>query len=106
MDKSIAKERRMKTTTVPGDYYDYILWPEHIKYCSKYIEFLSEQKNKNKNVLIIDGNKEYNVKSVAICILKWINIYKKDLDDDYIYNCLFTNFDSQLNLLKNNFNKK
>ena len=27
----------MRTTAVPEDYYDYILWPEHIKYCSKYV---------------------------------------------------------------------
>ena len=37
LDKIIAKERRMKTTKVANDYYDEILWPEHIKYCSKYI---------------------------------------------------------------------
>ena len=103
LDKSIAKERRMKTTRVPEDYYDYILWPEHIKYCHKYIDFLTFQKQNNKNVLIIDGNKEYNVKSVALCILKWINAYKNNSYDNHIYNCLFTPFETQLSILKNNF---
>ena len=30
LDKSIAKMRRMKTTFVPDDYYEEILWPEYI----------------------------------------------------------------------------
>ena len=102
LDKSIAKERRMKTTRVPEDYYDYILWPEHIKYCSQYVNFFKNKKYSDKNVLIIDGNKEYNPKSVALCILKWMNICKSSIDK-YIYNSLFIAFDNQLNLLEKNF---
>ena len=102
LDKSIAKERRMKTTRVPEDYYDYILWPEHIKYCSQYVNFFKNKKYSDKNVLIIDGNKEYNQKSVALCILKWMNICKSSIDK-YIYNSLFIAFDNQLNLLEKNF---
>ena len=105
LDKSIAKERRMKTKSVPEDYYDCILWPEHIKYCSKYLNFFKNQKNSNKNILIIDGNKEFNQKSVALCILKWMNFSIKNVDN-YIYKNLFISFDEQLNLLEKNFLKE
>ena len=104
LDKSIAKERRMKTTTVPEDYYDSILWPEHIKYCSKYFNFFKEKKNSNKNILIIDGNMQYDPKIVSLCILKWVNAFKKcDINCNEIFNKLFTPFEEQLNLLKKNF---
>ena len=103
LNKSIARERRMKTTTVPSDYYDCILWPEHIKYCSKYVDYFKNKNNKN-NILIIDGNKQYNHNLVATCILKWIGVHKKiDINNNEIYNSLFTSFDNQMNLLENNF---
>jgi uridine kinase len=106
LDKSKAKERRMRTTRVPDDYYECILWPEHIKYCSKYVNFLKNQKYWNKKeILILDGNKEYNNKNVALCILKWMNVYTNNLDM-YFYNSIFTKFDTQLNLLEKNFNYK
>ena len=106
LDKKIAKERRMKTTRVPEDYYEFILWPEHIKYCSKYVNFFKNQKNNNKNILIIDGNKEYNPVVVAICILKWVNAIKNiDIKYNEIYNCLFTSFDNQFNLIEKHFSK-
>ena len=60
LDKSIAKARRMKTTRVPPDYYDFILWPEHIKNCSEYVKFFEDKKKDNKSFLIIDGNKQYD----------------------------------------------
>ena len=104
LDKSTAKLRRMRTTTVPDDYYEYILWPEHIKYCSKYINFFRQKNEENKNILIIDGNKEYSPKGVAICILNWIGAFNK-LDVNYIdiYKNLFNSFNIQFNLLKKNF---
>ena len=106
LDKKIAKERRMKTTRVPEDYYEFILWPEHIKYCSKYVNFFKNQKNNNKNILIIDGNKEYNPVVIAICILKWVNAIKNiDIKYNEIYNCLFTSFDNQFNLIEKHFSK-
>ena len=104
LDKTKAKERRMKTTRVPDDYYDCILWPEHIKYCSKYVDFFKNLKNNNKKFLIINGNKEYDIKSVSLCILKWMNICSNNIDN-YIYNNLFIGYESQLNLLENNFSK-
>ena len=106
LDKSIAKERRMKTTRVASDYYDFILWPEHIKNCSGYVDFFEDEMYDNKNVLIIDGNKQYDSKKVAICILKWIKVLKScDNDCNSLYNILFTPIEAQLNLLKKNFNK-
>ena len=48
LDKNIAKGRRMKTTKVPNDYYDEILWPEYIKYSNKYIDFFKYLKEKIK----------------------------------------------------------
>jgi len=104
LNKSIAKERRMKTTPVPPDYYDFILWPEHIKYCSEYVNFFKNKKNSNKNILIIDGNKQYDPVSVALCILKWINAFKR-FDGRYndIYNKIFISLEDQLNLLQKNF---
>lgn len=103
LNKSIAKERRMKTTTVPDDYYECILWPEHLKYCSKYIDFFKNRSNKN-NILIIDGNKKYNPNTVALCILKWIGAYKQSNNSiNDFYNTLFTSFDKQINILENNF---
>ena len=105
LDKKIAKMRRMRTTTVPDDYYEDILWPEHISNCSKYVEFLDEQKYINKkDVLIIDGNKEYNPKDMALCILKWINVLTdNNLVNRKMYNELFTSFENQMSLLKKNF---
>ena len=102
LDKKIAKIRRMKTTAVPDDYYEEILWPEYIKNCSSYIEFLSFQKFKNnKNVLIIDGNKQYNPKDMALCILKWINVFKNNsFVNPEIDKSLFTSFEQQIKLIK------
>ena len=101
LDKSIAKMRRMKTTRVPEDYYEEILWPEYIKNCSKYINYFIEQKNKNKNILVIDGNEQYNINKISICILKWINAINNDNQIDIIlYNNLFTSFDSQMHLIE------
>ena len=82
MDKSIAKERRMKTTKVPDDYYECILWPEHIKYCSQYVNFFKNTNFSDKNLLILDGNKEFTHKSIASCILKWMNINIKNFDNN------------------------
>ena len=106
LDKKIAKERRMKTTTVPNDYYEEILWPEYIKNCSKYIDFFNIQKYKNnKNVLVIDGNKEYNIKSMALCVLMWINVLNNNyLVDRNVYNDIFVSFDKQINLIKKSLN--
>ena len=107
LDKSIAKMRRMKTTSVPDDYYEEILWPEYIKNCSKYIEYFNQQKNNNKNVLIIDGNKEYNIKNLAICILKWMNIIKDDkLINKEIYNDIFISYEQQIYLIEDNLSSK
>ena len=105
LDKKLAKLRRMKTTTVPDDYYEEILWPEYIKNCSSYIEFLSFQKFKNnKNVLIIDGNKQYNPKDMALCILKWINVFKNNsFVNPEIDKSLFTSFEQQIKLIKKSF---
>ena len=102
LDKKLAKLRRMKTTTVPDDYYEEILWPEYIKNCSSYIEFLSFQKFKNnKNVLIIDGNKQYNPKDMALCILKWINVFKNNsFVNPEIDKSLFTSFERRMKLIK------
>jgi hypothetical protein len=94
----------MKTTPVPPDYYDFILWPEHIKYCSEYVTFFKNKKNNNKNILIIDGNKQYDSITVALCILKWIKASKRsDSRCNEIYKRLFTPMDNQLNLLQKNF---
>ena len=107
LDKAIAKERRMKTTKVGNDYYDEILWPEHIKYCTKYIQFFKYLKENNKNALIIDGNKLYGIKDMALCILKWINIIEKLENDELnkLYNNLFTDFNIQMNLLEKHFSQ-
>ena len=107
LDKAIAKERRMKTTKVGNDYYDEILWPEHIKYCTKYIQFFKYLKENNKNILIIDGNKLYEIKDMALCILKWINIIEKLENDELnkLYNNLFTDFNIQMNLLEKHFSQ-
>ena len=107
LDKSIAKMRRMNTTRVPDDYYEEILWPEYIKNCSKYIEYFIYQKNNNKNVLIINGNKQYDIKKTAICILKWMNIINNDnLVDINLYNDIFISFDKQLYLIKGSLSSK
>ena len=107
LDKNIAKERRMKTTKVANDYYDEILWPEHIKYCNKYIDFFKYLKENNKNILIIDGNKEFDIKQMALCILKWINAlnssFSTDIKYEDIYGKLFTSFGEQTNLLEKHF---
>ena len=104
LDKSIAKKRRMKTTSVPNDYYEEILWPEYIKNCSNYIEYFNQQKNNNKNVLIIDGNKEYDVKNLSICLLKWMNIINDDkIINTEIYKELFIPYDEQIYLIENSF---
>ena len=104
LDKIIAKERRMKTTKVCNDYYDEILWPEHIRYCSKYIQFFKYLKKNNKNILIIDGNKLYGIKDMALCILKWVKIIEK-LENYELYNNLFTDFNVQMNLLEKHFSQ-
>ena len=99
LKKTTAKIRRMRTTIVPDDYYEDVLWPEHIKYCSQYINFFRKKKEENKNILIIDGNKEYSPKEVAICILKWIGAFQKsDINNIDIYNNLFSSFNIQFNL--------
>ena len=104
LDKSIAKMRRMKTTSVPDDYYEEILWPEYIKNCSNYIEYFNQQKNNNKNVLIIDGNKEYDVKNLSICLLKWMNIINDDkIINAEIYKELFIQYNEQIYLIENSF---
>ena len=105
LDKIIAKERRMKTTKVASDYYDEILWPEHIKYCSKYINFFKYLKENNKKFLIIDGNKKYEIKDMAICILKWINfdINLIDIKLNDIYEKMFVNLEEQIKLLEKHF---
>ena len=107
LDKAIAKERRMKTTKVGNDYYDEILWPEHIKYCTKYIQFFKYLKENNKNILIIDGNKLYGIKDMALCIFKWINFIEKLENDELnkLYNNLFTDFNIQMNLLEKHFSQ-
>ena len=109
LDKNIAKERRMKTTKVANDYYDEILWPEHIKYCNKYIEFFKYLKGNNKNILIIDGNKEFDIKQTALCILKWIHVlnpsYLTDIKYEDIYDKLFLNFEEQVKLLEKHFSQ-
>ena len=104
LDKSIAKERRMKTTKVGNDYYDEILWPEHIKYCSKYIQFFKYLKENNKNILIIDGNKQYAIKDMASSILKWINVVE-NVENKEIYDKLFTDINTQMNLLEKHFSQ-
>ena len=105
LDKIIAKERRIKTTKVANDYYDEILWPEHIKYCSKYINFFKYLKENNKKFLIIDGNKQYDIKDMAICILKWINfnINLIDIKINEIYEKMFVNLEEQIKLLEKHF---
>ncbi len=107
LEKKLAKIRRMKTTTVPDDYYEEILWPEHINNCWTYHDFLSNQKYKyKKEVLIIDGNKEYNPKSMALCILKWIGVFNDNNNNiiDYkVYNDMFVSFNKQIDLIKKNF---
>ena len=107
LDKSIAKMRRMKTASVPDDYYEEILWPEYIKNCSKYIEYFNQQKNNNKNVLIIDGNKEYDIKCSATRLLKWMNI----IDDDKIikkeiFNDIFISYEEQIYLIEDSLSSK
>jgi uridine kinase len=104
LDKSIAKQRRMKTKTVPDDYYECILWPEHIKYCSQYVELFKNLNDIQKKIIIFDGNKQYNPKDMALRLLKWINYFKRnDLVDGCIYDNLFIPFDKQLDLLKKHF---
>ena len=136
LDKNIAKERRMKTTKVANDYYDEILWPEHIKYCKNYltynrnkffinvylvifkcdiyfiinINFFKYLKENNKNILIIDGNKQYEITQMALSILKWINVsdsFFSCSDDKYedIYSNIFTDFDTQIKLLEKHFSQ-
>ena len=109
LDKNIAKERRMKTTKVANDYYDETLWPEHIKYCNKYVDFFKYLKEKNKNILIIDGNKEYNIQKMALSILKWLNALNSFSSSvvkfEDIYSELFTNIYKQMNLLEEHFSQ-
>jgi uridine kinase len=97
LDKSIAKMRRMTTTYVENDYYEDILWPEYIKNCSKYIDYFIYQKNNKKNVLVINGNKQYGIKRMVICILKWMNVINNDsLVDKNMYNDMLITFDKQI----------
>ena len=107
LDKSIAKMRRMTTTYVEDDYYEEILWPEYIKNCSRYIDYLIYQKINNKNVLIINGNKQYDIKKTAVCILKWMNmINNNNLVDINLYNDMFISFDKQIYLFKCSLSSK
>ena len=107
LDKATAKMRRTKTTSVPDDYYEEILWPEYIKNCSKYIDYFNQQKNNNKNVLIIDGNIEYDIKNLAVCILKWMNIIKDDkLINKEIYNDIFISYEQQIYLIEDSLSSK
>ena len=107
LDKATVKMRRMKTTSVPDDYYEEILWPEYIKNCSKYIDYFNQQKNNNKNVLIIDGNIEYDIKNLAVCILKWMNIIKDDkLINKEIYNEIFISYEQQIYLIEDSLSSK
>ena len=106
----IIEERRMKTTKVANDYYDEILWPEHIKYCNSYLDFFKYLKENNKNILIIDGNKQYEITQMALSILKWINVsdsFFSCSDDKYedIYSNIFTDFDTQIKLLEKHFSQ-
>ena len=105
LDKKIAKIRRMKTTAVPEDYYEEILWPEYVKNCTKYIKLFQEQKLKNnKDVLVIDGNMEYNINKVATCILKWINVaIVNNILDINLYNDIFIPFNEQIYLMEKSF---
>ena len=108
LNKNIAKERRMKTTRVANDYYDEILWPEHIKYCKQYIDFFKYMKGNNKNILIIDGNKEFEIYRMALSILKWINAldsFFADSKTEDICNKMFTDFNTQINLLEKHFSQ-
>ena len=99
--------RRMKTTRVPDDYYEDILWPEYIKNCSKYIDYFIYQKNNKKNVLVINGNKQYDIKKTAVCILKWMNAINNDiLVDINLYNDMFISFDKQIYLFKCSLSSK
>ena len=103
LDKATAKMRRMKTTSVPDDYYEEILWPEYIKNCSKYIDYFNQQKNN----LIIDGNIEYDIKNLAVCILKWMNIIKDDkLINKEIYNDIFISYEQQIYLIEDSLSSK
>ena len=58
----------------------------------------------NQNVLIIDGNKEYNPIDIALCILKWVNV-SNNINCN-IYNSLFTSFYKKIELIKKNFSLK
>ena len=89
LDKNIAKKRRMKTTKVANDYYDEILWPEHIKYCKKYIDFFKYLKENNRNILIIDGSKEYDIQEMALSILKWINVINSSFSSEEKYEDIY-----------------
>ena len=103
LDKAIAKKRRMLTTRIPEDYYEEILWPEYIKNCSKYIDYFINENNNNKNVLVINGNNEYDINKLSICILKWLNIVDIDADK-YMYEELFKQFKEQIYLIDDSLN--
>ena len=108
LDKNIAKERRMKTTKVANDYYDEILWPEHIKYCTSYIDLFKYLNESNKNIVIIDGNKQYEIKDMALSILKWLNVIKtfnSDKKFEETYNNIFSDFENQIQLLEKHFSQ-
>jgi len=57
------------------------------------------KKNKNKNVLIINGNEEYNLNKMAVCILKWLNIVDVE-PDKYMYSTLLKPFNEQIYLIE------
>ena len=108
LDKGLAKERRMKTTKVANDYYDEILWPEHIKYCTSYIDLFKYLNEGNKNIVIIDGNKQYEIKDMALSILKWLNVIKtfnSDKKFEETYNNIFSDFENQIQLLEKHFSQ-
>ena len=78
-----------------------------IKNCSKYIDYFNQQKNNNKDVLIIDGNKEYDIKCLAICILKWMNIINDDkIKNKEIYNDIFISYEEQIYLIEDSLSSK
>ncbi len=62
-------------------------------------------KENNKKFLIIDGNKQYDIKYMAICILKWINfdINLIDIKINEIYEKMFVNLEEQIKLLEKHF---
>ena len=58
-------------------------------------------------MLIIDGNIEYDIKNLAVCILKWMNIIKDDkLINKEIYNDIFISYEQQIYLIEDSLSSK